>query len=103
MSSELSISEVAHKTGLRPSAIRYYESLQLLPEPRRVSGQRRYEPEVIVRLNFIQVARQLGFSLNEIQSLLTEQSALVPLTERWQVLAHQRLAGIQMLIQLSCF
>lgn len=98
MQEELSISEVAQKTGLRASAIRYYESLTLFPKPRRVSGQRRYEPQIIERLNFIQTARQLGFSLLDIQSLLTEQPELAPLTERWQVLAGQKLQEIKRLI-----
>lgn len=96
---ELTISEVAQRTGLRTSAIRYYESLNLLPAPQRVSGQRRYQPAIIERLVFIQTARRLGFSLAEIQSLLQEQPALIPLTERWQDLARKKLGEVKTLIQ----
>jgi MerR family redox-sensitive transcriptional activator SoxR len=96
---ELTISEVAQRTGLRTSAIRYYESLNLLPVPQRVSGQRRYQPAIIERLVFIQTARRLGFSLTEIQSLLQEQPALIPLTERWQDLARKKLGEVKTLIQ----
>lgn len=39
----LSISKVAKQIGLRPSAIRYYEHIGILPPARRVSGQRRYD------------------------------------------------------------
>jgi len=96
---KLTISDIAQRTGLRPSAIRYYESLNLLPMPQRVSGQRRYEPGIVERLTFIQTSRRLGFSLTEIQSLLREQSALMPLSERWQLLARKKLQEVQMVIQ----
>ncbi len=43
-SGSLSIGEVARQVGLRTSAIRYYESVRLLPEAERISGRRRYEP-----------------------------------------------------------
>lgn len=99
MTAKLTISEVAQRTGLRASAIRYYESLNLLPLPGRVSGRRYYEQKVIERLKFIQTARHLGFSLAEIQTLLREQPAFTPLTERWQVLAKQKLGEIKTLIQ----
>src|SRR5262249_41668966 len=48
--SHLSISEVAHQVGLRPSAIRYYEGLGILPPAERISGQRRYDRTVLYRL-----------------------------------------------------
>lgn len=99
MIEKLTISDIAQRTGLRPSAIRYYESLNLLPMPQRVSGQRRYEPGIVERLTFIQTSRRLGFSLTEIQSLLREQSALMPLSERWQLLARKKLQEVQMVIQ----
>lgn len=96
---ELTISEVARHTGLRPSAIRYYESLDLLPPPRRVSGQRRYESKTIERLIFISTARNLGFSLAEIATLVKDQPALLPMRERWQIVAKKKLDEIAILIQ----
>ena|SRR5450631_2100101 len=95
---KLSIGEVARKAGLRTSAIRYYESIQLLPPAERESGRRLYNPEILERLAFIQTARRLGFSLIEIQSLLLEQKQ-TPLHERWQVLSHQKLSEVQTFIQ----
>ncbi|MBO0796528.1 MAG: MerR family transcriptional regulator [Ktedonobacteraceae bacterium] len=96
---ELTISEVARRTGLRPSAIRYYESVNLLPAPRRVSGQRRYDVAILDRLSFIQVAQKLGFSLAEIQFLFHHQEENISLAEGWQVLARQKLAEVDTLIQ----
>jgi len=46
----LTIGDVARHTSLRTSAIPYYERLGLIPEPLRVSGQRRYGPDVFTHL-----------------------------------------------------
>lgn len=96
---ELSIGEVARRAGIRASAIRYYESICLLPEPRRVSGQRRYSQSTIDTLKFIQTAQQLGFTLTEIQSLLANrQREDAPLAGHWQVLVQQKLGEVQRII-----
>ena len=58
---QLTISQVARQIRLRPSAIRYYERIGLLPRAERLSGQRRYDDSVLYRLAIIQRARQLGF------------------------------------------
>ncbi|HEY2576317.1 MAG TPA: MerR family transcriptional regulator [Streptosporangiaceae bacterium] len=64
------IGELARLSGRRASSIRYYEQIGLLPEPVRVSGQRRY-PETAVRmLAVIDTAQRAGLSLDEIKILL---------------------------------
>ena len=45
---------------MRPSSIRYYERIELLPKPERVNGQRRYDPSVLGKAWFIAVARGAG-------------------------------------------
>jgi MerR family transcriptional regulator, redox-sensitive transcriptional activator SoxR len=65
----LLIGELAEKAGVATSAIRYYESIGLLPEPYRVSGQRRYGEETLKRLEFIAAAQHAGFTLREITEL----------------------------------
>jgi MerR family redox-sensitive transcriptional activator SoxR len=65
----LRIGELAERAGLATSAIRYYESIGLLPEPYRVSGQRRYGDDTLKRLEFIAGAQQAGFTLREIAEL----------------------------------
>ena len=67
--SPLTISQVARQIRLRPSAIRYYEQIGLLPPAQRISGQRRYDQRVLYRLAIIQRARRLGFTLAEIRYL----------------------------------
>ncbi len=96
---ELTISQVAQQAGIRPSTIRYYESINVLPLPRRVSGQRRYDPAILDRLAFIHIAQKLGCTLTEIQLLLHNQEEETPLAERWQTLASQKLAEVNTLIQ----
>ena len=94
----LTISEVASRARLRPSAIRYYESIGLLPAPRRISGQRRYDASVLQRLAVIQLAQEAGFTVAEIGRLFYDFEADTPASERWQALATQKLAEVDALI-----
>jgi len=64
------IGEVARRTGLAPSALRYYESLGLLPGVERHHGRRLYSTAVLDRLAFVRAARRAGFTLGEIRRLL---------------------------------
>jgi MerR family transcriptional regulator, redox-sensitive transcriptional activator SoxR len=98
LSSEtLSIGQVAAQAGIRSSSIRYYESVGVLPEPDRVSGQRRYPPEILDRLGFIDVAQHAGFSLEEIRELL-DGSEQDEVSERLQALARRKLPEIEELV-----
>lgn len=66
-----SIGRLAKAAGVGPDAIRFYERIGLLPAPRRsASGYRLYRPEDRQRLEFIRRSQGLGFSLDEIASLL---------------------------------
>lgn len=95
---ELTISEVASRVRIRPSAIRYYESIGILPAPRRANGRRRYDASVLQRLAVIQLAQQAGFTVAEIGRLFYDFEADTPASERWQVLATQKLAEVEALI-----
>lgn len=66
----LSIGELAERSGIAPSAIRFYESEGLLHATRSTGGQRRYEREVLRRVAFIRVAQRVGLSLDEVRSAL---------------------------------
>jgi MerR family redox-sensitive transcriptional activator SoxR len=94
----LTISEVARQAGIRASAIRYYESIGLLPQPQRVGGQRRYQVGILRRLAFIRAAQASGFSVAEMQTLLHEMAGDAPLSTRWQGLAQQKLVEVDALI-----
>ena len=66
MTEELTIGEVARRAGIRTSAIRYYESVGLLPAPPRMSGRRRYDPSIVQRLAVLHLAQEAGFTMAEI-------------------------------------
>ena len=67
----MKISEAATASGCHLETIRYYERIGLLPSPERTaSGYRAYTAGDIDRLRFIARGRDLGFSLEEIRSLL---------------------------------
>jgi len=62
---------LATRTGCNIETIRYYEKIGLIPAPARTaSGYRSYSDEHLRRLNFIQRARALGFSGEQIRGLL---------------------------------
>lgn len=64
--------QLARKTGCNLETIRYYEKVGLLPAPpRSANGYRVYSPELVQRLQFIMRARDLGFTMDEIRSLLS--------------------------------
>src|SRR6516164_9318610 len=95
---QLSISQVARQIRLRPSAIRYYERIGLLPPAPRLSGQRRYDSAVLYRLAIIQRARQLGFTLAEIRQLFFGFQDVTRASERWRTLSGRKLAELDDLI-----
>jgi MerR family transcriptional regulator, redox-sensitive transcriptional activator SoxR len=94
----LTISAVAQKVGLRPSAIRYYEQIGVLPRPQRVSRQRRYDDAARYRLATLQRARQIGFSLDDIRKLFFGFRTGTPPSKRWKELSQQKLAELEQLV-----
>jgi len=94
----LTISDVARQVGLRASAIRYYEQIDVLPRPQRVSGQRRYDDAALYRLATLQRARQIGFTLDEIRKLFFGFRTGTPPSKRWKELSQQKLAELQQLV-----
>ena len=98
MADALTITAVARRAGLRTSAIRYYESVGLLPAPTRVGGRRRYDADVLPRLTLIAAAQQMGFTIAEIGTLMHGFDAGTPAYARWQALATKKLIEVEALI-----
>ncbi len=68
----LTIGQVARQAGIGVETVRFYEREGLLEQPqRRASGYRQYGPEAVSVLKFIRRAKELGFTLKEIKSLLS--------------------------------
>ncbi len=71
VSTQLRIGEVAKQAGVGIETIRFYEREGIIADPpRRESGYREYDPEIVTRLHFIKRAQELGFSLKEISELM---------------------------------
>lgn len=86
-------------SGKAASAIRYYEDVGLIDPPERVSGRRRYAPEVVRRLAVIETAQRAGMTLDEIRLLLTATPADGAATEQLRVVAEQKLPAIREAIE----
>ena len=95
---DLAIGEVARRAGIRPSALRYYESISLLPPPRRMTGRRRYGESTVQMLKVIQLAQQAGLKVSEIPTRLHGFEPDTPPAARWRPLARQKLRELDELI-----
>lgn len=101
----LSIGEVADRSGVAPSALRYYEAEGLVRADRSAGGQRRYERDVLRRLAFIRIAQRVGLTLDEVREALGSlPEERTPTAKDWARLSRSwrpRLDGqIAMLIRL---
>jgi len=94
----LNIGELARQVGVQTSAIRYYEEVGLMPQPPRVGGWRSYAPNLVDRLQVIHTARELGFSIEEIRTLLDGFPQATAASERWRDLAKDKLAELTEII-----
>ena len=91
----MKIGTVAKAAGLGVDAVRFYEREGLIEEPpRRPSGYREYEPEVVLKLRFIRDAKELGFSLKEIGELLSLEADTAATTGDVRALAERKLSDI---------
>jgi DNA-binding transcriptional MerR regulator len=89
------IRELAQKTGVSPKTIRYYESIGLLPRPKRAANNyRQYAPADVERLRFIVSARSLGFSLQDIAEILAARDKGIAPCQRVLDTIAQRLKEI---------
>ena len=95
----LAIGELADRTGRRPSSIRYYEQVGLLPEPVRVHGQRRYDPDTVRTLAVIDTAQRAGLTLGEIKTLLSASPGDSAAVGRLREVADRKLPQITALIE----
>jgi DNA-binding transcriptional MerR regulator len=95
----MTIGDVARRTGIAPSAIRFYESEGLLPAASRAGGKRTFSAESIDSLTVIRMARELGFTLEDIRLLISGFSPDTPPNVRWRQLAQRKLTDVNTLLQ----
>jgi MerR family redox-sensitive transcriptional activator SoxR len=86
---ELTIGELADRSGIAPSAIRFYEDRGLVTSRRTTGNQRRYERAMLRRLSFIRTAQRVGLSLEEIEeALATLPRSRTPTKADWTRLSR---------------
>jgi len=101
----LTIGEVARRSGVAPSGLRYYETLGLISSERTTGNQRRYERTTLRRVAFIRAASRVGLTLGEIgAALATLPEGRTPtaddwtgLSRSWRPLLDARIAAIERL------
>jgi MerR family redox-sensitive transcriptional activator SoxR len=101
----LTIGEVAERSGVATSALRFYEEQQLIHSERNASGHRRYPRAVIRRVAFIVFAQKVGLSLDEIRAELAklprhrvpERSDWAKLSGEWKTRIRARIAELERL------
>jgi MerR family redox-sensitive transcriptional activator SoxR len=97
------VGDVAQRSGVATSALRFYEANGLIASDRTEAGHRRYHPDVMRRVGFIKVAQRVGLSLDEIRDALASlPSARTPnrsdwarLASSWQPILDERIAVLE--------
>jgi MerR family transcriptional regulator, redox-sensitive transcriptional activator SoxR len=105
MSDLMTITEVARRSGVASSALRFYESRRLISSERTGAGHRRYPRAILRRIAFIVFAQKIGLSLDEIAAELArlphnrvpERSDWGKLSASWTRRVDERIAELQRL------
>lgn len=103
LASFLTISDLSRRSGVAPSALRYYEDMGLITAERTTGNQRRYPRYMLRRVAFIKAGRQLGLTLREVQAALdTLPAGRAPTradwsraARTWQARIDQRVAELR--------
>src|SRR5687767_6535100 len=86
----LTIGELSARSGVAPSALRFYEQEGLISSTRTGGNQRRYERSELRRVSFIRIAQQVGISLERIRAALSElPESRTPTKQDWEKLSRQ--------------
>ena len=89
------IGEVARRSGIAASAIRYYEREGLIPRADRRGNARVYGSDIFDRLALIELAKRAGFTVAETRQLVRGVSRMTPPGPRWRRLTDKKLERIE--------
>ena len=95
----MTIGAVAALSGRRPSSIRYYEQIGLLPRAARADGRRVYGPDTVRTLAVIETGQRAGLTLDEIRDLLSASDGDQAAIERLREVAVRKLPEVRELIE----
>ena len=91
----MTIGELADRTGVAPSALRFYEERGLLSSVARVAGRRCYLPSAVETVGLIRVFQEVGFSLAEVGAFLASRSESSPdSVSAWRDMIAAKLAEL---------
>lgn len=95
MKKKLQIKDISNLTGLDRETLRFYEQKGLLPKPTRsTTGYRLFDEEVVERLQFINQAQQVGFSLKEISNFLALGTSKTVTKDKLKEIADSKISDI---------
>ncbi|MBA3268331.1 MAG: redox-sensitive transcriptional activator SoxR [Acidimicrobiia bacterium] len=90
MDQQLTIGALSERTGVAPSALRFYEAEGLIHAGRSEGGQRRYPRDTLRRVSFIRISQQIGLSLEEIRETLASlPESRTPNKRDWERLSAE--------------
>ena len=100
---ELSVGEVARRSGIAVSALHFYERKGLIQSQRTAGNQRRYQSDVLRRLALVQAAQQVGIPLQVVAERLAElpvgrapsKADWARMSARWRKQLDERIATLQ--------
>jgi MerR family redox-sensitive transcriptional activator SoxR len=101
----LTIGELSRRSGIAPSALRFYEDAGLITSERSAGNQRRYERSVLRRVAFVRAAQRVGLSLDDVRTALaTLPAGRTPtkadwtrLSRGWRPLLDARITALEQL------
>ncbi len=101
----LTIGQLAERTGLAPSALRFYEERGLISAERTAGGQRRYHREVVRRVSFVRAAQAVGLGLDDAaEALATLPRGRTPtvadwarISRSWRPMLDERIERLELL------
>ena len=92
--------EVARRCGVSADTIRHYEKAGVIPQSQRApNGYRHYDESVVARVNIVRSALKIGFTIEEIATLLKERSRGSPPCRKARAMAAEKLRAIEQQIE----
>ena len=96
MTGPMTISRLAKEAGIPSSTIRYYERIGLVePEDRSQGNYRLYGQESLSKVKFIRSAQAIGFTLDDVKALLSDDAGRTPKCGNVQTLIEERRVEIE--------
>ena len=95
----IAIGEVARRTGVPATTLRYYEDEGVLPRAARRNGRRVYDEQMLRLVQVAAFAQSVGFTLEEVKRLFKGLEGRTDLRAQWQPLARAKLQQLDEVIE----